>query len=528
LAAIGWGRNFQTTCLAGFLQHESQLHKYGFPMMDRTVQLVSIASALAVFLADAYIPLGIAVGALYCLVVVLSSTSNSQSGTFYISLICSILLMVGTILSPSADVPPVLVFVNRFIYFVLIWICAGLIVRNQQARHALLQRTEQHKDATEAKSRFLASMSHEIRTPMNAVLGLAQLLQQESLAEEPMKMVKQINDAGQALIGIINDILDFSKSEAGQLELQHQAFSLDESLRRVESLLVETARQKNLVLRIDAPSLEGRFIGDSLRLEQVLINLTGNAIKFTDRGEVLIRVLPLEIHESIVRLRYEVKDTGIGLSPEASNKLFQPYVQAHVGIARRFGGTGLGLAISKRLVELMRGEIGVESTQGLGSTFWFELTLERCKNEAPTESHDKPQHKGPQLEGLSVLVADDNQINLFLAERALQKEGAKVTLVKDGQQVLEHLRAAPGAYDLILMDIQMPVMDGLEATTAIRQELHLVDLPVIALSAGVLADERHQALAAGINAFLPKPLDLMQMTETIRKYCPVSSQSDVV
>ena len=376
--------------------------------------------------------------------------------------------------------------------------------------------------ASAAKSQFLAQMSHEIRTPMNAILGFARLLEDEPLTEDQEQMVRRINAAGRSLLSIINDILDFSKIEAGQLSLDRQPFNLAELLGHIGSLMGAVAEAKGLTLRLqdDAP-LAGRLSGDALRIEQVLINLVGNALKFTERGGVTLRVKPVAITEASARLRFEIQDTGIGLSPDAVARLFVPFTQADSGITRRFGGTGLGLSISKRLVELMDGNIGVQSTFGAGSTFWFELPFDRLPDEEKPES-SAPQVKGPRLQGLRLLVVDDSPINLKLAERVLQREGAEVTLMSDGQQAVDGLRAHPAGFDLVLMDIHMPVMDGLTATRAIREELGLVTLPVIALTAGVLAEEKQNALDAGVNDFLPKPMDLDLMASMIRSYCPAS------
>ena len=393
---------------------------------------------------------------------------------------------------------------------------------NQTLEQKVAERTAQAEAANAAKSQFLASMSHEIRTPMNAVLGLAQLLEDEPLTEDQRQMVHRINSAGRSLLSIINDILDFSKIEAGQLSLDNHPFKLSATLNHIDNLMRPVAQGKGLTLRLqdDAP-VAGRLNGDALRIEQVLINLVGNALKFTEQGGVTIRVQPVNVSESAARLRFEIQDTGIGMSPEAVAKLFQPFTQADSGIARRFGGTGLGLSISKRLVELMGGKIGVTSTSGVGSTFWFELPFDRLPDEKRPKS-SAPEVKGPRLQGLRLLVVDDSQINLYLAERVLKREGAEVTLMKDGQQALDALRANPQGYDLVLMDIQMPVMDGLTATRAIREELGLEKLPVIALTAGVLAEEKQNALDAGVNDFLPKPMDLDLMAGMIRSYCPTA------
>ncbi len=390
-------------------------------------------------------------------------------------------------------------------------------LRNHQEQR-IRERSRQLMVASAAKSQFLAQMSHEIRTPMNAILGFAKLLEDEPLTADQQEMVHRINAAGRSLLSIINDILDFSKIEAGQLSLDRQPFNLAELLGHIGSLMGAVAEAKGLTLRLqdDAP-LAGRLSGDALRIEQVLINLVGNALKFTERGGVTLRVTPVATTEASARLRFEIEDTGIGLSPDALARLFVPFTQADSGIARRFGGTGLGLSISKRLVELMDGNIGVESTFGVGSTFWFELAFERLADE------EKPairaaEVKGPRLQGLRLLVVDDSPINLKLAERVLQREGAKVTLMSDGQQAVDALRAQPQGYDLVLMDIQMPVMDGLTATRAIREELGLDTLPVIALTAGVLAEEKQNALDAGVNDFLPKPMNLEQVVTMIRQY----------
>ena len=395
----------------------------------------------------------------------------------------------------------------------------GLHLALRRRELELLRLNDQLAAATASKSLFLASMSHEIRTPMNAVLGLAQMLEREPLGEEPLEMVRRIRAAGDSLLNIINDILDFSKIEAGQLELEHRVFGLEQTLGNIANLLEETARGKGLRLRLEPPALSGQLSGDPLRLEQVLINLISNAIKFTERGEIVLRARVLAGDERTARLRFEVSDTGIGLSPAARARLFNPYAQAEPGTARRFGGTGLGLSISKRLVERMGGEIGVESQEDVGSTFWFELAFDRRDDAPPEHAVETPRAEGPCLQGLHVLVADDNPINLYLAEHALRKEGAEVTQARDGRQVLDLLRARPGVHDLVLMDVQMPVMDGLEATRMIRGELQLTTLPVIALSAGVMAEERRQALEAGVDDFLPKPMNLDRLAEMILKYC---------
>ena len=382
------------------------------------------------------------------------------------------------------------------------------------------ERTAQLARANAAKSQFLANMSHEIRTPMNAILGFAQILAREDLNPEHQSMIERINQSGRSLLGIINDILDVSKIEAGQLTLETRPFRLAELLGQVENLLGALARDKGLELRVEAPPVSGLLQGDALRVEQVLYNLTGNAIKFTPAGCVVVRVRPVTVGEDAARLRFEVEDTGIGMSEAVLANLFQPFSQADSSITRRFGGTGLGLSISKQLVELMGGDIGVDSIEGQGSLFWFELPFALTRDAAAPENSEVPAESGPRLAGLRLLVADDNQINLFLAELALKREGAEVILVQDGQLAVDCLRESPVAFDAVLMDVQMPVLDGLAATRLIRTELKLTRLPIIAMSAGVLEAERRQTEDAGMTDFHPKPIDIDELTRVIRRWCP--------
>ena len=392
---------------------------------------------------------------------------------------------------------------------------------NATLEHKVQERTAQLAIASKAKSEFLANMSHEIRTPLNAILGLTQLMERGELAPEQRDLLVKITDAGESLLRILNDVLDLSKVEAGQLKLEQQSFEIGRVLQRLENLLGPGAREKGLRFEVHPPEAGlGRLMGDPFRLGQVLSNLTGNAIKFTQQGSVVVSVNLLSQTAKAVRLRFEIEDTGIGIAPEVMTRLFNPFTQADASTTRRFGGTGLGLSISKRIVEMMQGQMGVTSREGEGSLFWFELTLDRAVERSERLAARIPPVplKQGRLPGLRVLAVDDNRINRFMLERLLKEEGAAVTSRIDGQQAVETLCAYPKIYDVVLMDIQMPVMDGLAATRILRENPVTAGIPVIALTAGALPEEREAALAAGMNAFLTKPLNMEQLLVVLRPY----------
>ena len=392
-----------------------------------------------------------------------------------------------------------------------------------------IARTKEITAISQAKSDFMANMSHEIRTPLNGILGLAQLLERETLSPDQTEMVQRMRQAGESLLAIVNDILDFSKLDAGEFRLDQRPFDLNSILAHIGSLLGATARAKGLEFVVDAaPFLGGALIGDGLRIEQVLINLVGNAVKFTERGEVRLAVQSTPLDELHARLRFEVHDTGIGIAPENLAGLFKPFTQADAAITRRYGGTGLGLAISKRLVERMGGEMGASSVPGQGSIFWFEATfgLSPLKAQPAEFAPGKKSTGVKRLSGLRCLVVDDSQMNRDVVERLLRAEGAQVVAAENGREALDILQNAKATIDAVLMDIQMPVMDGLTAIRAIRGELGLSDLPVIALTAGVLDRERHQVFLAGANDFVSKPIDLELLIDTLKSRTVRAQASD--
>jgi signal transduction histidine kinase/DNA-binding NarL/FixJ family response regulator/HPt (histidine-containing phosphotransfer) domain-containing protein len=399
----------------------------------------------------------------------------------------------------------------------LLFLSRSLAAR-EEVSHQLEIAKEQAEAASVAKSRFLATMSHEIRTPMNGVVGMTSLLLESALSREQRDYVETIRASGDSLLTIINDILDFSKIESGRLELEQLEFSVRDCVESALDLLAPKCSEKGIDLLYEiADTVPGQAKGDPTRLRQIIVNLLGNAVKFTNRGEVVLSVAAEAHHDGRMELSFAVRDTGIGIPREGLTRLFQSFSQVDASTTRRYGGTGLGLVISKRLAELMGGRIGVHSAPGEGSTFWVEIPLEAARKpvdeiaSAPAPLADAPATEKPHR----ILLAEDNPINQMVAIGTLRKLGYRnVTVVSDGIEAL--CEVEKNAFDVILMDCQMPSMDGYETTATLR--LKGYRLPIIAMTANAVSGDREKCLAVGMDDYVSKPVPPNALSAVLERW----------
>jgi signal transduction histidine kinase/ActR/RegA family two-component response regulator len=406
------------------------------------------------------------------------------------------------------------------------WLASTVIIRklkhrNSQLRFQLDQQSRLTDEALRAKSFFLTNMSHEIRTPMNGIMGMTSLLDTTSLNKEQRGYIDTIRSCGESLLTVMNNIFDFSAIESGQLSLEEKATDVRTCVNSVLDMFMARTINADILFQANiADEVPARVFTDSHRLRQVLINIVGNAVKFTKKGEIGIRVFLSPVLQSPaasvgqVQLVFEIKDTGIGILPSQTSRLFQPFAQVDSSVTRKYGGIGLGLPISQRLIELMNGRISVDSQPGQGATFTFTIMA----RPVPVRSNTPAAPDIPPLAGkypLRILLAEDNPINQQLALNILSKMGYCPTVAANGKEVLEHIKK--NSFDLIFMDVQMPEMDGLEATRRIRSANGTQPV-IIAITANVTRQDREECLSEGMNDYLSKPVDLDQLTHMLEKW----------
>jgi len=408
-----------------------------------------------------------------------------------------------------------------------------LIQKNEElnsARERADSAREEAETATRAKSAFLAKMSHEIRSPMNAIIWLAQTALETDLNERQHDYLSKLLIAARSLLRIINDILDLSKIEANRLELLQEPFSLKELLQQVSDLFQLSIEAKKLAFVIDLdPNLPDRVVGDSTRLGQVLNNLVGNAVKFTEAGGISVKIRQEERLDTTVSICFSVTDTGIGISPDQAGQLFQPFSQADSSIAHRFGGTGLGLSISQQLVHLMGGTITLSSSKGKGSSFSFTIRLlvqDETDRQQPAEQQLSAYERARPMHGAEILLVEDSEVNRYAVQEFLERSGLVVTAVTHGGEALQILQKK--RYDAVLMDMQMPVMDGIQATGLIRRLPNGADIPIIAMTGAATEGDRANCIEAGMNDHIGKPVNALELLQKLLQWLrkPAAERGD--